>query len=255
MVEASQYRPQPSANSQLTSYNGVSPPHAPKANAYAERWVQTVRAECLDWLLVVGRGHLERTLKVYVAHYNTHRPRRARDWLSWATISRPESTDALCSAVSCTSTDELHEHLCVPHSPRQHPWSTSAATPAVGSRLVACRRPPAPPRRRSSRGSPWAGALPHPVPAGIYTEPQDRDRHAPAGERRQDLAQTLRADDGQEGCRAGSGTCNVSLQHQAATQASESLARLRKLRTRLRERTRTRARGRCRTRAGAAGWR
>ena len=53
------------------------PLQAPNANAYAERWVGTVRAECLDWLLVVGRGHLERTLKVYLAHYNTHRPHRA----------------------------------------------------------------------------------------------------------------------------------------------------------------------------------
>jgi putative transposase len=39
----------------------VTPVRAPTANAYAERWVGTVRAECLDWLLVVGRGHLERT--------------------------------------------------------------------------------------------------------------------------------------------------------------------------------------------------
>jgi hypothetical protein len=39
-----------------------------------------------------------------------------RDWLSSATISRPESTDAICSAVSCTSTGDLHEHPCVPHS-------------------------------------------------------------------------------------------------------------------------------------------
>jgi putative transposase len=54
-----------------------TPLQAPNANAYAERWVGTVRAECLDWLLVVGRGHLERTLKVYVAHYHAHRPHRA----------------------------------------------------------------------------------------------------------------------------------------------------------------------------------
>jgi putative transposase len=40
-----------------------TPLQAPNANAYAERWIGTVRAECLDWLLVVGRGHLERTLK------------------------------------------------------------------------------------------------------------------------------------------------------------------------------------------------
>jgi putative transposase len=41
-----------------------TPLQAPNANAYAQRWIGTVRAECLDWLLVVGRGHLERTLKV-----------------------------------------------------------------------------------------------------------------------------------------------------------------------------------------------
>ena len=50
---------------------------APNANAYAERWVGTVRAECLDWLLIVGRGHLEQVLRIYVQHYNQHRPHRA----------------------------------------------------------------------------------------------------------------------------------------------------------------------------------
>jgi len=55
----------------------VTPVQAPKANAYAERWVRTVRAECLDWLLVVGRSHLEQILRVYVQHYNRHRPHRA----------------------------------------------------------------------------------------------------------------------------------------------------------------------------------
>jgi putative transposase len=55
----------------------VTPVRAPRANAYAERWVRTVRAECLDWLLVVGRGHLEQVLRVYVQHYNGHRPHRA----------------------------------------------------------------------------------------------------------------------------------------------------------------------------------
>jgi putative transposase len=55
----------------------VTPVRAPKANAYAERWVRTVRAECLDWLLIVGRGHLEKVLRVYIQHYNGHRPHRA----------------------------------------------------------------------------------------------------------------------------------------------------------------------------------
>ena len=55
----------------------MTPVRAPTANAYAERWVGTVRTECLDWLLLVGRGHLEQVLRVYIQHYNRHRPHRA----------------------------------------------------------------------------------------------------------------------------------------------------------------------------------
>jgi len=50
---------------------------APKANAVAERFVRTVRSECLDWLLVLNRRHLERALRVFADHYNGHRPHRA----------------------------------------------------------------------------------------------------------------------------------------------------------------------------------
>jgi putative transposase len=55
------------------------PPRAPKANAYAERWVRTVRTECLDWMLVRNRRHLEYVLAQYVGHYNTARPHRGID--------------------------------------------------------------------------------------------------------------------------------------------------------------------------------
>src|SRR5712691_10815339 len=54
----------------------LTPIRAPKANAYAERWVETVRAECLDHVLVLGRRHLERILGAYVEHYNRARPHR-----------------------------------------------------------------------------------------------------------------------------------------------------------------------------------
>jgi putative transposase len=54
-----------------------APVRSPKANAIAERFVRTVRAECLDWLLIGNRLHLERVLRVYVDHYNTQRPHRA----------------------------------------------------------------------------------------------------------------------------------------------------------------------------------
>ena len=47
-----------------------TPVRSPRANAYAERWVRTVRTECLDWLLILGRRHLERVLREYARHYN-----------------------------------------------------------------------------------------------------------------------------------------------------------------------------------------
>ena len=56
-----------------------TPIRAPRANAFAERWVRTARSECLDWLLVLGRRHLERVLRTYVAHYNAARPHRGLD--------------------------------------------------------------------------------------------------------------------------------------------------------------------------------
>jgi hypothetical protein len=46
------------------------------SSAFAERWVRTVRTECLDWVLVWNRRHLDAVLAKYVAHYNTARPHR-----------------------------------------------------------------------------------------------------------------------------------------------------------------------------------
>jgi putative transposase len=54
-----------------------TPFRAPKANAFAERWVGTIRRDCLDWILIVSRRQLEQVLRVYVDHYNGHRPHRA----------------------------------------------------------------------------------------------------------------------------------------------------------------------------------
>jgi transposase InsO family protein len=52
------------------------PVRAPRANAFAERWVGTARRECTDHLLIFGRRHLAAVLRSYVAHYNTGRPHR-----------------------------------------------------------------------------------------------------------------------------------------------------------------------------------
>jgi putative transposase len=56
-----------------------TPVQAPNANAHMERWVGTVRRECLDRLLIVGRRQLKHILRVYVTHYNRQRPHRALD--------------------------------------------------------------------------------------------------------------------------------------------------------------------------------
>ena len=53
-----------------------TPVQAPRANAYAERWVRTVRSECLDWTLIWNRRHAQQVLSIYVEHYNTARPHR-----------------------------------------------------------------------------------------------------------------------------------------------------------------------------------
>jgi transposase InsO family protein len=56
-----------------------APVGAPKARAHAERWVGSIRRECLDRLLTVGRHHLEHVVGEYALHYNTHRPHRSLD--------------------------------------------------------------------------------------------------------------------------------------------------------------------------------
>jgi putative transposase len=65
-----------------------TPMRAPRANAIAERSVGTVRRECLHWLLIVNRRHLERVLRVFVDHYNAHRPHRSLDLAPPSPIGR-----------------------------------------------------------------------------------------------------------------------------------------------------------------------
>jgi transposase InsO family protein len=56
-----------------------APVRSPRANALAERFVRTVRTECLDWTWVLGRHHLEAVLREYIRHYNEQRPHRGLD--------------------------------------------------------------------------------------------------------------------------------------------------------------------------------
>jgi putative transposase len=56
-----------------------TPPQTPKANAnaFAERWISSIRRECTDRLLIFSQRHLETVLKIYESHFNGHRPHRA----------------------------------------------------------------------------------------------------------------------------------------------------------------------------------
>ena len=72
-----------------------APARAPQARAHAERWVGTLRRECLDRLLIFGRRHLERVVAAYTLHYNEHRPHRSLG--QRPPLAQPPPTDHLAA--------------------------------------------------------------------------------------------------------------------------------------------------------------
>jgi transposase len=68
---------------------------APKARAHAERWVGSVRRECLDRILIVGRRHLEHVMATYARHYNEHRPHRSQEQRPPFSELRPSDEQAM----------------------------------------------------------------------------------------------------------------------------------------------------------------
>ena len=51
-----------------------TPIRAPNANTYAERWIRSVREECLDKLLIINQAHLQRVMREFIRYHNTARP-------------------------------------------------------------------------------------------------------------------------------------------------------------------------------------
>ena len=74
------------------------------SNAYAERWVRTARAEVTDRMLIAGQRHLRAVLDEYVAHYNQHRPHRARN------LRPPDSGEITTAPVTDLATARIRRH-------------------------------------------------------------------------------------------------------------------------------------------------
>jgi putative transposase len=74
------------------------PPRSPRANAYAERWVRTLRFEVTDRMLITGPGHLRAVLDEYVPHYNQHRPHRSLN------LRAPDDGDATVAVITDPAT-------------------------------------------------------------------------------------------------------------------------------------------------------
>jgi putative transposase len=80
------------------------PPRSPRANAYAERWVRTVRTEATDRMLIAGQRHLRAVLDEYVAHYNQHRPHRAGN------LRPPDRADRITAPATGLATVRIQRH-------------------------------------------------------------------------------------------------------------------------------------------------
>jgi putative transposase len=131
-----------------------TPPYTPVANAFAERWVGTVRRELCDRTLIWNARHLERLLDEYVEHYNTHRPhrtlgQRAPNNADVVAYRAGRSDDTPPAADSSTSTAKQ------PETPNH---GQPTATPSTST------RPPPPPDDPTSSST-------------IFTETRTRFRH------------------------------------------------------------------------------
>ena len=73
-----------------------TPVRAPRANAIGERMIGTLRRECLDRMLILGRRHLEAVLAEYLQHHNSHRPHRS---LGQRSPAEPDTNPAVLAEV------------------------------------------------------------------------------------------------------------------------------------------------------------
>jgi putative transposase len=94
-----------------------SPVRAPRANAICERVIGTLRRECLNRMIILGRRHLEAVLAEYVEHYNTHRPHRSLGQRTPSALDMPPAVIQNLDVARLRRTDRLgglvHEYRIV----------------------------------------------------------------------------------------------------------------------------------------------
>jgi transposase InsO family protein len=105
-----------------------TPIRAPQANAIVERFIGTLRRECLDHLLITGPRHLDIVLREYVQHFNTHRPHRLLDQRPPAGGAPPRSGAAVHVLRRDRLSGLVHEYVQVPGS--RHPQARPGELPS-----------------------------------------------------------------------------------------------------------------------------
>lgn len=78
-------------------------PYSPNLNGHAERWIQSVKRECLDHFIVFGERHLDYLLEEYAQHYNTERPHSACLHLPPSHIRDRDGPNTESTRVTCQS--------------------------------------------------------------------------------------------------------------------------------------------------------
>jgi putative transposase len=127
-----------------------TPVRAPQANAYAERWVGTVRREVLDRMLILGCRHLQYVLAEYADQYNVHRPHRALGQVP--PLGFGESAVVVPPGASCGGEIDLVGYSMSTrrsHEVTELPTPTRAGGCAVGTQTTPAR--PGTGRRRTPR--------------------------------------------------------------------------------------------------------
>jgi Integrase core domain len=93
----------------------TTPVQGPRANAICERVIDTIRRECLDRMIILGRRHLETVLAEYVEHYNAHRPHRSLDQRAPSNARCDSCADRRCRTRPATTNRPLRRpHPRVP---------------------------------------------------------------------------------------------------------------------------------------------